>query len=59
MAQPNKIAESELGREEFRPPLRKPWKPGAQAPGQEGGLELQREPPEEQLQPTKRRARKT
>jgi hypothetical protein len=40
MAQPDKIAEPELGREEFRPPLREPQKPGAQAPRQEGVHEL-------------------
>jgi hypothetical protein len=41
MAQPDEIAELEPGLKESCPLLRKPQKPGAQAPGQEGGLELQ------------------
>ncbi len=47
-----------LGLEESRPSLRKLWKPGVEVPEQEDGVELQREPQEEQLQPMKR-ARKT
>jgi hypothetical protein len=47
-----------LGLEEFHPLLRKQQKPGAEAPEQEEGFELQRESQEEQPQPMKR-ARKT
>ncbi len=47
-----------LGLEESCPPLRKLWKLGAEAPEQVDGVELQREPQEEQSWPIKR-ARKT
>ena len=40
-----------LGLEELCPPLRKLWKPGAEAPEQEDGVELQRKPLEEQSRP--------
>jgi hypothetical protein len=43
-----------LGLEESSPLLRKPLKPRAEAPEQEEGLELQREPQEEQPQLMKR-----
>jgi hypothetical protein len=47
-----------LGLEESRPLLRKLRKPVAEAPEEEDGVELQREPQEKQLQPMNR-TRKT
>jgi hypothetical protein len=58
MAQPNKLSKSELEQEEYCPPLNPRQRLGAQAPEQEGGLELQVEQPQMEPQDGQRQLTK-